>query len=146
MPKPSVYLETTVISYLVGWLSRDSPLVALNQEFTREWWVTQRDKYELFASPVVVDEVSKGDGKLVSQRLAHLADVQLLEARRRNSREGGNRCAPHRGCNYQRSSVSSVVELHPHRERRHTSARLRHLSGKWLRTAVYMHSATLTEP
>lgn len=79
MPKPSVYLETTVISYLVGWLSRDSPLVASNQEFTREWWMTQRDKYELFASPVVVDEVSKGDDELATQRLAHLAAVQLLE-------------------------------------------------------------------
>jgi hypothetical protein len=35
--KPSVYLETTIVSYLVGWLNRNSLSVAANQELTREW-------------------------------------------------------------------------------------------------------------
>lgn len=79
MPKPSVYLETTVVSYLVGWLSRDSALVASNQELTREWWARRRHDFDLYASTVVVDEVSKGERALADQRLAYLRDVQLLE-------------------------------------------------------------------
>jgi predicted nucleic acid-binding protein len=77
--KPSVYLETTVVSYLVGWLSRDSALVASNQEFTREWWTRRRHEFELFASSVVVDEVSKGARDLAAQRLSHLREVEMLE-------------------------------------------------------------------
>jgi hypothetical protein len=34
--KPRVYLETSVVSYLVGRLSRDV-IVSGNQELTREW-------------------------------------------------------------------------------------------------------------
>lgn len=78
MTKPSVYLETTVVSYLVGWLNRDSALVASNQELTREWWTRRRHDFELFASTVVVDEVSKGERELAAQRLAYLREVELL--------------------------------------------------------------------
>src|SRR4051794_45503 len=79
MFKPSVYLETTVVSYLVGWLSRDSALVASNQQLTREWWERKRHEFELFASSVVIDEVSKGERELANQRLLYLQEVQLLE-------------------------------------------------------------------
>lgn len=67
------------MSYLVGWLSRDSALVASNQELTREWWAKRRHDFELFASSVVVDEVSKGVPELAGQRHGHLRDVTLLE-------------------------------------------------------------------
>lgn len=79
MAKPSVYLETSVVSYLVGWLSRDSTLVASNQELTREWWAKHRHHFDLFASSVVVDEVSKGQSALAVQRLEYLRGVELLE-------------------------------------------------------------------
>jgi len=77
--KPSVYLETTIVSYLVGWLNRNSLLVASNQELTREWWATRRDRYDLFASTVVVDEARKGEGKRAAERLDFLRDVELLD-------------------------------------------------------------------
>jgi hypothetical protein len=35
--KPSVYIETSVISYLVGWLNRNDLQVAAHQELTRRW-------------------------------------------------------------------------------------------------------------
>lgn len=79
MDKPSVYLETTVVSYLVGWLNRENALLASNQELTREWWTRRRHEFELFASTVVVDEVSKGEPDLAAQRLGHLQGVELLE-------------------------------------------------------------------
>jgi hypothetical protein len=67
--KPRVYLETSVISYLVGWLNQQSLLVAHNQEFTRQWWSTRRGDYDLFSSTVAVNEARKSDAPLAEERL-----------------------------------------------------------------------------
>src|ERR1700686_218885 len=77
--KPRVYLETSVISYLVGWLNQRSILVAHNQEFTREWWSTRRHGYELFSSAVAVNEARKGETPLAQERLGFLAETRLLD-------------------------------------------------------------------
>jgi len=77
--KPRVYLETSVISYLVGGLSHSSILVAHNQEFTREWWSRRRHEYELFSSAVAVNESRKGDPPLANERLGFLAEATLLD-------------------------------------------------------------------
>ena len=75
--KPRVYLETTVVSYLVGRLSRDV-IVLGNQELTREWWANKRDDYDFFISEAVVAEIAVGDAELVRQRLAIAERVKLL--------------------------------------------------------------------
>jgi hypothetical protein len=77
--KPSVYLETTVISYLVGWLSRNDLQVAAHQELTRRWWATKRMRFELFASAAVIDEASDGDPSLAAKRLRFLREAKLLQ-------------------------------------------------------------------
>lgn len=77
--KPRVYLETSVISYLVGWLNQRSILVAHNQEFTREWWSRRRGFYQLFSSAVAVNEAKKGDAPLAAERLNFLAETTLLD-------------------------------------------------------------------
>ena len=77
--KSRVYLETSVISYLVGWLNQRSILVAHNQEFTREWWSLQRNRYELFSSTVAVNEAKKGELPLANERLSFLAETTLLD-------------------------------------------------------------------
>jgi hypothetical protein len=41
----SVYLETTIVSYLTAWPSRDL-IRAAQQQITREWWNEQRVKFE----------------------------------------------------------------------------------------------------
>lgn len=74
---PRVYLETSVVSYLVGRLSRDV-IVLGNQELTREWWSSRRGEYKLFISEVVVGEARIGDVELASQRLALARDLPLL--------------------------------------------------------------------
>lgn len=79
MAKPSLYIETSIVSYLVGWLNRRDLVVAHNQQFTREWWVRKRDEFELFISPAVVDEASKGEPVFAAQRLSHLADLAVLD-------------------------------------------------------------------
>jgi hypothetical protein len=75
--KPSVYLETSVISYLVGRLSRDIVVLG-NQELTREWWATRRVDYELFGSEIVIGEAGLGDPDLARQRLEMCDGLQLL--------------------------------------------------------------------
>jgi len=77
--KPRVYPETSVISYLVGWLNQRSILVAHNQEFTREWWVQRRQEYQLFSSAVAVNEAGRGDASLAHERLVFLRETTLLD-------------------------------------------------------------------
>ncbi len=80
--KPRVYVETTIISYLVGWLNQRDLFVAANQAFTREWWEARRHKFELFASAVVVKEVRDGTPELASARLQYLRETTLVEITR----------------------------------------------------------------
>jgi len=77
--KPTAYIETTVISYLTAWPSRDV-VIAGHQQITREWWQTAADRFELVASQLVVDEASAGDPDAASERLAALNSVTLLDA------------------------------------------------------------------
>ena len=75
--KPGVYLETSVISYLVGRLSRDVVVLG-NQELTREWWATRRADYELFVSEAVIGEAAIGDPDVARQRVEICDGLQLL--------------------------------------------------------------------
>src|SRR5947207_1461933 len=77
--KPRVHLETSVVSYLVGWLNQRSILVAHNQEFTREWWSLCRREYELFSSAVAINEAKRGEPPLANERLNFLAETTLLD-------------------------------------------------------------------
>ena len=76
--KPSVYVETTIPSYLVGWLSRNDLQVAANQELTRRWWLSRRAQFDLFVSVAVIDEASEGDPALATERLRFLSGLPLL--------------------------------------------------------------------
>jgi len=79
MSKPAIYIETSVVSYLVGWLNQRDLKVAHNQQFTREWWLRRRENFELFTSPIVVDEAQKGDPALAEERLRYLASLAVLK-------------------------------------------------------------------
>ena len=58
--KPTVYLETTIPSFLTARPSNNL-VVAGKQEVTRQWWETRREKYQLFISQYVRDEAASGD-------------------------------------------------------------------------------------
>lgn len=75
--KPSVYLETTVISYLAARPSRDL-LVAAHQNLTHEWWMTRRGKFDLCISQAVVEEASVGDTSAVARRATLLGGLRRL--------------------------------------------------------------------
>lgn len=76
--RPTVYLETSFISYLVSRPSRDL-IVAANQQTSQEWWLTCRPRFDVFVSQLVLQETSFGDPALVQQRLDILQGIPLLE-------------------------------------------------------------------
>ena len=55
--KPTVYVETSVISYVTSRPSRDL-IIAANQAITREWWAWAPDRFEIVASQLVVAEAA----------------------------------------------------------------------------------------
>ncbi len=75
--RPSVYLETTIPSYLTARRSRDL-LISARQIATQEWWAT-RTAFELYVSQLVIDEVSAGDKVAAMRRLDALADLPVLD-------------------------------------------------------------------
>jgi hypothetical protein len=80
MSQPSVYVETSIISYLVARQSRDL-IVAGHQQLTSDWWEARRGLYRVVASPLVFREATLGDPQVAAKRLAVLADIPLLEMR-----------------------------------------------------------------
>lgn len=76
--KETVYVETSVISYLVAKPSRDL-ITATRQQMTIEWWEKRREEFDLVASQVVVDEAASGDTLRASERLSLLSDILLLD-------------------------------------------------------------------
>ena len=65
--KPKVYVETTILSYLAARPSRQ-PVTAGRQVITRQWWETERKKYNLVVSEVVEAECGRGDAEWASRR------------------------------------------------------------------------------
>jgi predicted nucleic acid-binding protein len=75
--KPTVYVETTVISYLAAWPSRDL-IRAAHQRITREWWDGPRQKFRLHISQLVLEEASQGDAVAVTDGLRELKGIPIL--------------------------------------------------------------------
>jgi hypothetical protein len=73
-----VYIETTFVSYLTAWPSRDV-VMAGHQQVTHDWWNTQRGNYELCISQLVLSEAAAGDAQAAQQQLAVLQPMAVLE-------------------------------------------------------------------
>src|SRR5262245_14911745 len=75
--KQTVYIETTIVSYLTAWPSRD--LVRRSHEIlTREWWDRSRPHFDLFTSIFTRNESAAGDAMAAADRLKILKDIPLL--------------------------------------------------------------------
>ncbi|MEI8374348.1 MAG: type II toxin-antitoxin system VapC family toxin [Planctomycetota bacterium] len=74
----SVYLETTIPSYLTAWHSPEL-VMAARQQITRDWWDNRSHDFELFVSQLVIDEASAGDRDAAARRLQFLEGIPLLE-------------------------------------------------------------------
>ena len=75
--KPTVYVETSIPSYLTARLSNDLR-VAANQNTTIEWWEARRPSFELFISEFVTAEAILGDSAAAQKRLETIADLPKL--------------------------------------------------------------------
>jgi hypothetical protein len=76
--QPTIYLETTIISYLTARLSRDL-ITAAHQQITQEWWSSRREEFALFVSQLVVQEAGMGDAAMAQKRLEELRRIPLLD-------------------------------------------------------------------
>lgn len=74
--KPTVYVETTIISYLTAWPSRDIVLLG-QQQLTREWW-DARDRFDLVCSELVEREASAGDAAAAAARMTVIGSIPML--------------------------------------------------------------------
>jgi predicted nucleic acid-binding protein len=73
----TVYIETSIVSYLTSRPSRDIRVAAW-QEITTQWWEQERSKYELFTSELVIAEAGGGDEAAARKRLDQLKDIPVL--------------------------------------------------------------------
>ena len=73
----SVYVETTVIGNIAGRMHPD-PVISAQQITTRNWWSSAPERYELFASALVIEECSSGDSEAAAERLTILDGIPLL--------------------------------------------------------------------
>lgn len=79
--KPTVYVETTIPSYLTARPS-SNPKIADQQRMTHKWWSNSRASYALYISEIVRAEIMAGAPAAVNERLravAGLPDLALSE-------------------------------------------------------------------
>lgn len=76
--KPTVYIESTIISYLTARPSRDL-IVAAHQQITVGWWEDVRPKVDGFISPFVNQEISRGASEAAQKRIEAVEDLLVLE-------------------------------------------------------------------
>jgi len=74
----SVYLETTIPSYLTAWRSPELSMAA-KQQTTRQWWDERRQHFDLYISDAVLLEASGGDPDAAKRRLEVLDGIPVLK-------------------------------------------------------------------
>lgn len=75
--KPTVYLETSFISYATAKFSKDVTTLERIRS-SRKWWKSYREDFEVCISQVVLNECQVGDGEAIARRQTLLAGVSLL--------------------------------------------------------------------
>jgi hypothetical protein len=75
--RPTLYLETTVPSYLTAKRSKDVVVLA-HQHVTAEWWERERSRYEIYISDLVYTEASRGDSTAARMRLDAIGEYPFL--------------------------------------------------------------------
>ncbi len=78
MNKPTLYLETTVPSYLAARPSRDIVIQA-HQQITWDWWKSCKENYEVYISEIVLKEIAGGDQKVAKKRHTFVKDLEILD-------------------------------------------------------------------
>ena len=77
MDKRTVYIETSIVSYLTARPTSDL-LAAAWQKTTVDWWDTQRNRFDLYTSDVTLEEAGRGNTEAAARRLKTLSDIPIL--------------------------------------------------------------------
>lgn len=77
MHRKTVYIETSIVSYLTARPTNDL-LGAAWQRATVDWWDTQRNRFDLYTSDVTLEEAARGDSKAAERRIAILSGMPIL--------------------------------------------------------------------
>ncbi len=73
----TVYIETSIPSYLTARPSRDVRATAW-QQLTAQWWEQEKSKYQLFTSELVLAEAGAGDPAAAQRRVDSLEGIPEL--------------------------------------------------------------------
>lgn len=75
--KASVYIESSVISYLTARPSNDL-VKAARQAITADWWSENRPDFEIYVSELVDLEISQGDSAAAAARIEVASNITNL--------------------------------------------------------------------
>ena len=73
----TVYIETSIVSYMASKPSRDL-LIAACQQATHTWWDNHRHRCELYTSQLVIAEAGRGNPEASGTRLNYLKGIPQL--------------------------------------------------------------------
>jgi hypothetical protein len=76
--RPTVYLDTTIPSFLTAWQS-ENPERARKQRVTREWWELHRWQFDVRISEHVRKEAAKGDAQAALERWGLLKSLEEVK-------------------------------------------------------------------
>jgi len=74
----SVYIESSVISYITARPSKDA-ITSARQVITIEWWDVYKGTFETFISELVLEEIGSGDTIAAEKRLLVVESIPILE-------------------------------------------------------------------
>jgi hypothetical protein len=75
--KKTVYIETSIFSYLTARPTRDV-IAAARQAITVDWWDNSRERFDGFVSEAVLIELKKGDPIAAKKRIDVAAAFEVL--------------------------------------------------------------------
>jgi predicted nucleic acid-binding protein len=76
MARPRVYVESTIPSFYHE--DRTAPDIVARRQWTREWWESAQERFELVTSEAVLDELAEGRPERSADRLELVKGLPLL--------------------------------------------------------------------
>lgn len=73
----TVYIETSIVSYAAAWPSRNIVTAGLQQQ-ARDWWDSERPKFDVVTSQLTLNEAAAGDPSAADDRLRLLKGLPLI--------------------------------------------------------------------
>jgi predicted nucleic acid-binding protein len=74
----TVYIETSIFSYLTAKTSRDIVLAA-HQHLTQDWWQFTKPNFDVYSSQITMNEISAGDPEAAQRRVLSAGNIALLD-------------------------------------------------------------------